>query len=209
VDQLLQVLFTGLSQGGIYALIALGFSLVMMSTRILNLAHGSFVLFGGFAFLTFDGTLGWHPAFAVPAVLIAIALLGLATERLLNFRARPWKPVSLDTAVLTTLALLVLFEGAAFLAWGPDPRRAPAIHAGVFTLFGAVVVWQAVWMLAAALAIALGLHFFFRRTCTTRGSNWPWSGARYARPKASWCGCIRNASPATCWDRCAAIAANS
>lgn len=168
MDQLLQVLLTGLSQGGIYALIALGFSLVMMSTRILNLAHGSFVLFGGFLFLTFAGTLGWHPALAVAAVLAALALLGFATERLLNFRTRPWKPVSLDTAVLSTLALLVLFEGVAFLAWGPDPRRTPALHPGVFTLFGAVVVWQAVWMLAAALAIALGLHLFFRRTWTGR-----------------------------------------
>ncbi len=168
MEQFLQVVFTGLSQGGIYALIALGFSLVMMATRILNLAHGSCVLFGGFLFLTFAETWGWHAALAAPAVLVAIALLGFATERLLNFRVRPWQPVSLDTAVLTTLALLVLFEGVAFLAWGPDPRRAPAIHPGVFTLFGAVVMWQAVWMLAAALAIALGLHFFFRYSWSGR-----------------------------------------
>jgi len=168
VEQFLQVVFTGLSQGGIYALIALGFSLVMMATRILNLAHGSFVLFGGFVFLTLSGSWGWHPAAAVLAVLAAIGALGFLTERILNFRARPWKQISLDTAVLTTLALLVLFEGIAFLLWGPDPRRAPAIHPGVFTLFGAVVIWQSVWMLAAALLIGAGLHLFFRHTWTGR-----------------------------------------
>jgi branched-chain amino acid transport system permease protein len=164
MEQLLQVVFTGLSQGGIYALIGLGFSLVMMATRILNLAHGSYVLFGGFAFLTLAAAWGWHPALAVVAVVLLMVALGIATERILNIRARPWRQTSLDTAVLTTLALLVVFEGAAFLVWGPDPQRAPALHRGVFSVLGAVVVWQSVWMLVAALAISAGLHLFLRLT---------------------------------------------
>jgi branched-chain amino acid transport system permease protein len=164
MEQLVQVVFTGLSQGGIYALIGLGFSLVMMSTRILNLAHGSFVLFGGFVFLSLTAAWGWAPLVAMLAVLVLMVAVGVATERILNVRARPWRPISLDTAVLTTLALLVVFEGVAFLLWGPDPQRAPALHPGVFSLLGAVVVWQSVWMLVAALAISAGLHLFLRRT---------------------------------------------
>jgi branched-chain amino acid transport system permease protein len=168
VEHLLQVLFTGLSQGGIYALIGLGFSLVMMATRILNLAHGSYVMLGGFIFLSLSTAWGWHPLAAVPVVIGLVVGLGVATERLLNLRARPWRQPALDSAVLTTLALLVVFEGAAFLVWGPDPQRSPALHPGVFRVAGAVVVWQAVWMLTAALAIATGLHLFLRRTWTGR-----------------------------------------
>jgi len=164
VEQLFQVIFTGLSQGGIYALIGLGFSLVMMATRILNLAHGSSVLFGGFIFLSLSSTRGWHPLAAVLATLLVLAVLGIAAEQILNIRVRPWRPISLDTAVLTTLALLVVFEGAAFLLWGPDPQRAPALHPGVFTVLGAVMVWQSVWMLVAALIISVILYVFFRKT---------------------------------------------
>ena len=164
MEQLLQVVFTGLSQGGIYALIGLGFSLVMMATRILNLAHGSFVLFGGFVFLSLSTAWGWHPLAAVLGVILLMVALGIATERILNVRARPWRQTSLDTAVLTTLALMVVFEGVAFLVWGPDPQRAPALHSGVFTLLGAVMVWQSVWMLVVALAVSAGLHFFLRHT---------------------------------------------
>ncbi len=168
MEQFLQVIFTGLSQGGIYALIGLGFSLVMMATRILNLAHGSYVLLGGFVFLSLATAWGWHLLAALLGVMLLMAALGIATERILNLRARPWRQPSLDTAVLTTLALLVVFEGAAFLLWGPDPQRTPALHRGVFSVLGAVVVWQSVWMLVAALTIAFGLHLFLRRTWTGR-----------------------------------------
>lgn len=164
MEQFLQVVITGLSQGGIYALIGLGFSLVMMATRILNLAHGSYVLFGGFVFLSLAATHAWHPVLAVVAAIVVIVAAGVITERIVNFRARPWRPVSLDTAVLTTLAFLVVFEGTAFLLWGPDPRQAPALHRGIVSVFGAVVVWQSVWMLVAALAISAALHLFLRGT---------------------------------------------
>jgi branched-chain amino acid transport system permease protein len=164
MDQLLQVALTGLSQGAIYALIGLGFSLVSMSTRILNLAQGSFALLGGFLFITLVSSWGLPPLVAALFVLLMMAALGVLTERLVSFRARPWQPVSLDVAVLTTLALVVVFEGAAFLIWGPDPLRGPSIQRGTFSFFGAVVVWQSVWMFAAMVVIALGLHFFLQFT---------------------------------------------
>jgi branched-chain amino acid transport system permease protein len=166
VEQILQVLFTGLSQGSIYALVGLGFSLVSMSTRVLNLAQGSYALWGGFLFITFAGALGLPPLVALVAVVLMTALLGIMTERVINIRAKPWRPISIDVAVLLTLALVVVFEGAAFLIWGPDPQRGPSIQRGTFSLFGAVVIWQSVWMFAAMVAIAVGLHVFLRSTWT-------------------------------------------
>jgi len=164
VDQFLQVLVAGLSQGAIYALVGLGFSLVNMATRILNLAQGSYALLGGLLFLTLATSARLPPALAFVAVLVVVAAIGVATERIVNLRTRPWRPVSHDMAVLATLALVVVFEGAAFLIWGPDPQRGPALQAGVFQLFGAIIVWQSVWMIVAALVIAVSLQVFLHRT---------------------------------------------
>jgi branched-chain amino acid transport system permease protein len=137
-----------------------------MSTRILNLAQGSYALWGGFLFITGASTFGVHPFLALVGAVLATAVLGTLTERVVHMRVRPWKPVSIDVAVLLTLALLVVFEGAAFLIWGPDPQRGPPIQRGVITIFGAVVITQSVWMFAAILIIATSLHLFLRKTWT-------------------------------------------
>jgi len=164
MDQVLQVVFTGLSQGGIYALIGIGFSLVNMATRVLNLAQGSYALWGGFLFLTLATSYGIPPVAAIFVVLALVAVLGVATERIVTLRVRPWRPISHDMAILTTLALVIVFEGAAFLIWGPDPQRGPALQRGVFSLFGAIVVWQSLWMFVAAILISIGLQLLLHRT---------------------------------------------
>jgi branched-chain amino acid transport system permease protein len=164
VDQILQVLLTGLSQGAIYALLGLGFSLVSMATRVLNLAQGATAVWGGFLFITIVSMLGLPPLLAMLLAILATSILGLMTERLVNIRSKPWRPISLDVAVLSTLALSVVFEGAAFLIWGPDPQRGPAIQRGVFRIFDAVVAWQSVWMFGALVIFAVALHLFLRHT---------------------------------------------
>jgi branched-chain amino acid transport system permease protein len=168
MEQITQVLASGLSQGCIYGLLGLGFSVAGMSTRILNLAQGAYSLVGGFVFLLLVNGLKLPLAAAVPLVLVFAAVLGVATERVVNLRAKPWHAVSHDTAVLATLALLVAAEGAVFLVWGSEPQRGPSIQPGVFTLFGAVVAWQFLWMVGVTLAIALAMHLFLSRTWTGR-----------------------------------------
>lgn len=126
-----QILISGLSQGSIYALVGLGFSVAFMASRILNLAQGSYAVIGGFIFLTMVNGYRVPMPFAFLIVLAFSAAFGFATERIINFRGKPWRRVSLDMAVLSTLALLVMFEGAAFLLWGSDPRRGPSIEPGV------------------------------------------------------------------------------
>jgi branched-subunit amino acid ABC-type transport system permease component len=167
LDQLPQVLVASLSQGGIYALVGLGFSLVNMASRILNLAQGSYALIGGFIFLSLVTDHGVSIPLALGIVLVLSACLGVLTERIVNLRTKPWQPADLDMAILSTLALYVVCEGGAFLIWGADPRRGPAIQGGVFRVFGTLVVWQSVWMIVTAFAITLGLHLFLK---------WTWMG---------------------------------
>jgi branched-chain amino acid transport system permease protein len=166
MEQTIQVLASGLSQGCIYALLGLGFSVAGMSTRLLNLAQGGYSLVGGFVFLALAGRFGLPLALLL--TLIGISVLGVLTERVVNMRAKPWKAVPHDMAVLATLALLVAMEGATVLTWGSDPQRGQPIQAGVFNLFGAVMAWQFVWMIGTTLSIAIALHLFLSRTWTGR-----------------------------------------
>jgi branched-subunit amino acid ABC-type transport system permease component len=164
VEQVAQILASSLSQGGVYALLGLGFSMAGMATRILNLAQGGYALLGGFLFLTLIERLHLPLALAVPLALVAAGLLGVLTEKIVNLRSRPWSPVSHDMAVLSTLALLVAAEGLASLLWGTDPVRGVPMQAGTFRLFGAVIGWQFLWMLATTVLVALGLHLLLSRT---------------------------------------------
>lgn len=168
MEQVSQVLASSLSQGGVYALLGLGFSMAAMATRILNLAQGAYALLGGFLFLAVSERFKVHPALAIPLVLVAAGILGVLTEKVVNMRSRPWKAVPHDIAVLATLALLIAAEGLVFLVWGSDPVRGKPLQPGVFELFGAVIGWQFVWMFGTTIAIAIALHFFLTRTWTGR-----------------------------------------
>ncbi len=168
MTELTQVLIAGLSQGAIYALLGLGFSVVFMATRILNLAQGSYALWGGFIFLSVVHNFKVPLALSFAIVLVLSAGIGVLTDLVVNLRAKPWRPISLDMAVLSTLALLVLFEGAAFLIWGPDPQRGPALEDGVFSVFGAIMPRQLVWMIVCTFIIAVGLQAFLHKSWTGR-----------------------------------------
>ena len=163
-----QVIVAGLSQGSIYALLGLGFGVVSMSTRILNIAQGAYSLIGGFLFITLAQKFKLPVAEAFVLCLVAAGLMGAATERIVNLSSEPWKPVSADTAVLATLALLVIAEGAAFLIWGADPLLGKPVQPGFFRLWGAVVPWQYVWNIGALIVITTLLHLFLRLTWTGR-----------------------------------------
>jgi branched-subunit amino acid ABC-type transport system permease component len=168
VTELTQVLIAGLSQGAIYALLGLGFSVVFMATRILNLAQGSYALWGGFIFLSMVQRFKVPMVLSFAIVLLLSAGIGVLTELAVNLRTKPWRPISLDMAVLSTLALLVLFEGAAFAICDPDPQRGPALESGVFSIFGAIMPRQLVWMIVGTLIVAVGLHVFLHKTWTGR-----------------------------------------
>jgi branched-chain amino acid transport system permease protein len=164
MDQLIQIVVTGVSQGAIYTLIGLGFAIVMMATKCLNMANGSYVLYGAFIFLTFSSALKIPPLAVVPMVLVVVMTIGVITDRILNVGSSPWRQVSSHLTILRTLALMVVFEGLAFVIWGPDPRRPPALAPGVLNVGGAILSWQSVWMMVAAVALTLGFSLFLHRT---------------------------------------------
>jgi len=158
----LQAFFGGLTAGSIYAMIALGFTLVYRSTTVINFAHGEFVMLG--ALLAISGVATFKLPLAV-SVLLAVALsgvIGVAFERLMVDPVRSQPPFVL---ILITLGASALFRGVAMVVWGKDALPLPAFTGGQpIEVAGASLLPQVVWIVAGtALTVAL-LSYFLNRT---------------------------------------------
>jgi len=155
---LLSGLANGLAVGSIYALIALGFALLYKSTKILNLAHGELVLFGGYLAIALARVLPFP--LAVFLTLVAAGLLGFAVERAVM---RPLFGQPLLSVIIVTLALGYIVRGLMVGLWGGDTRQFPAVlPTGVVTLGGLAVQRVGVYSAATALALLVVFWLFFR-----------------------------------------------
>jgi branched-chain amino acid transport system permease protein len=163
-SQLLQYLFTGLTVGSIYALVALGFTMIYNATSIINLAQGEFVMLGGLIMVFFTMTLKIPLFLGFILTIIIVTLLGALFERL---AIHPLKNASLITLIIITLAGSILFRGGAMFTWGKDPYALPPFTQGHPVRFwGATVQWQIFWILGITILVVFGIHYFFKRTLT-------------------------------------------
>ncbi|MDR7522510.1 MAG: branched-chain amino acid ABC transporter permease [Armatimonadota bacterium] len=154
----------GLAVGSIYALIALGFALLYKSTKILNLAHGELVLFGGYLAIALTRMLDLPvlAAFglAVGGTLLAAAALGFVIERGIM---RPLFGQPLLSIVIVTLAMGYVIRGLMVGLWGGDTRLfPPVIPADVVRLAGIPVPRVGVVSASVALVLLVVFSLFFR-----------------------------------------------
>jgi branched-chain amino acid transport system permease protein len=158
----LQLLINGLGKGAVYALLALGFVVIFKATEVVNFAHGSLVLIGGFFVYELKDPIGWGPAAVVG--IAAAALAGLLIERLLLSRARGADHNSL--ALLTIGIDVIITEEivrrvGAEIPFIGDPYDAQPIRLAGLTVFRT----QAVALVVGAVLITLFFLAF-------RYSNW-------------------------------------
>jgi branched-chain amino acid transport system permease protein len=162
VTTFLQLLINGLGKGAVYALLALGFVVIFKATEVVNFAHGSLVLVGGFAVYELKDALGWAGAAAIG--IGAAALAGLLIERVFMARARQADHNSL--ALLTIGIDVIITEEivrrvGAEIPFIGDPYDAQPIRLVGLTVFRT----QAVALVVGAVLITLFFIAF-------RYSNW-------------------------------------
>lgn len=160
---LLQYLFTGLTLGGIYALIALGFVTIFSVTGILNFTQGEFTMLGALLAVSLleAGLPLWLAALL--AVLLGVGF-GALLERVAIAPAHRASPMTL---VIITIGASIALRGIALLIWGTSPYMLPAFSAGApLMLGGAVITRQSLWVLGIALAVVAAFFHFFQRTVT-------------------------------------------
>lgn len=165
IDALLLQFFTGLARGAILFIVAAGLSLVFGALRIVNIAHGSFYMLGAFVAVTVAafvrGTVGF--VLALVAVPLLIAAVAAATE-VLALRRLYGKEHLLQ--LLATFALLLLFHDFVRFVWGERPHRlpGPSFLSGSMRVAGTIIPRYSVFLIVAAILLALALWALINRT---------------------------------------------
>jgi branched-chain amino acid transport system permease protein len=157
----MQYLLTGLTVGAIYALVALGFSIIFNASQVINFAQGEFVMIGGMATVSLTGT-GLPYMLAVPLAVVASALVGLALEK---FAVEPARGASVVTLIIITIGASIFLRGLAMLVWDKKLHALkPFTGDAPISVAGATILPQSLWVLGVTLAIVLALSWFFSRT---------------------------------------------
>ena len=158
---LLQYFISGLTNGAIYALIALGFGIIFNTTTIINFAQGEFVMLGAMCAISI-----YHLAPSLPLAflggVIIVSLVGLAFERL---ALRPVGEAAPLTLIIITVGAGVFLKGVAMLLWGKESYTLPPFSGEAPLHLGpATILPQNLWVLGLMLVLVLALEAFFRLT---------------------------------------------
>ncbi len=161
LNQILQYLMSGMTLGGIYALVAAGFVVVYNVTGILNFAQGEFVMLG--ALITISLVKVKVPLIvAIILAVLAAIVVGVLLERI---AIRPAKRASVITLIIITIGASTALRGAALLIWGTDPYSLPAFSTGLPLKIGeAVLSQQSIWVMGTTILMVAFLYYFFERT---------------------------------------------
>jgi len=159
--QFMQYLLTGLTVGAIYALVALGFSIIFNANHVINFAQGEFVMIGGMVTMSLAGT-GLPYLLAIPLAVAAAALVGLALEK---FAVEPARGASVVTLIIITIGASIFLRGLALLIWDKNLHALkPFTGDAPIAVAGATILPQSLWVLGVTLVIVLALSWFFSRT---------------------------------------------
>ena len=158
----LQLLINGIALGAAYALVALGFVLVLNATAAVNFAQGDLVMAGGLLGVALAPIIPLPGIALLPVVLVLMAALGLALAlaAYLPLRGRP--PVSV---FISTIAVGIILQNGASVLFGPEPRAAPALlSGGTIQIGGLVVAEQSLAIIVVAALLIAGQQWLFGRT---------------------------------------------
>lgn len=163
----LDAIVQGILLGGLYALFAAGLSLIFGVMKLVNIAHGDFIVLAAYLALVVINATGLHPFVALVAVVPLMALLGYAVQR--GLLSRVLGP-DLLPPILVTFGLAVVIENALLLGFSTDTRRLSAggIETASLSLGPISVGWLPLATFAVAVAVIFGLEQLFYRTAIGR-----------------------------------------
>ncbi len=175
---LLQYIISGLTNGAIYALIALGFGIIYNATTIINFAQGEMVMLGALSAISL-----YHFTPSLPVAFLGgvavVTVVGLLVERL---TLRPVRDPSPLTLIIITVGGAVFIKGLAMLFWGKDPYSLPPFSGNEPIHLGpATILPQNLWVMGLTALVVLVLEVFFRLTLVGKAMRACAYNARAAR----------------------------
>ncbi len=163
---ILDIAIGGLLMGGIYALLAMGLSLQYGVARVLNIAHGEFIMLGAFGTWTLYTVFGINPLLTLVIVGPIIFIIGFLLHRTLFTRLRITAPspgAYEASSLLATFGLLFIIQNLALIAWGANLKAYSYLNFGV-NVFGAIFTANRLVSLGFAIGIGLAFYLFLVRT---------------------------------------------
>ena len=160
----LSYLINGISLGSVYAIIALGYTMVYGIAKMLNFAHGDIIMVGGFTTFTVVSTMGGSPLLGVLAAVVVCTVLGVTVERVAY---RPLRGASPLAVLITAIGVSYLLQNVALLIFGSNARQFTSVvnvpplklAGGALSISGVTIV-----TIAACIIIMIGLMLFINKT---------------------------------------------
>lgn len=159
-------LINGLSLGSVYAIIALGYTMVYGISKMLNFAHGDVIMVGAYISFCATAYLSLPAWVSVILAMIVCTTLGILIEGLAY---RPLRGTGSLAVLITAIGVSYFLQNAALIIWG----SAPKVFTSVFSRFGSsislfdgelTITWEAMFTLLAAIIIMIGMTLFTGRT---------------------------------------------
>ena len=163
MEQFAQILIGGLLQGSVFAVIALGLSLVYRVTGIINLAQGGFCILGALTLYTLESDYGWPVPLAVAAAVLITVLIGVGLGAASFVPSLQRLPNS--SMLMLTAGLMTAIEGLALVVWGSQPYAVPPFSGErPVVMLGLRLPSQGLWIAGAAILIILAVWYGLART---------------------------------------------
>jgi len=162
-------LIKGISLGSVYAIIALGYTMVYGIAKMLNFAHGDVIMMGGFVTFTVMSTMGLNPVIAVLVSIVFCTVLGVTIERIAY---KPLRKASSLAVLITAIGVSYLLQNIALLIFGADTKSftsvitIPALKlaGGALTISGETLV-----TIPTCIVIMVALTAFVKKSRIGRG----------------------------------------
>jgi len=154
------IIVNGLVTSGVYALLAVGFSLIFGVARIVNLAHTAFYMLAAYLIYSLAITVGLNLPLSIVLAIAIVTTVGTISYKFIIARVRQHEA----TTLIVTIALAIIIQEAILMGFGGDPRSVPKLISGATEIFGVAVLNQQLLTLGVVLLLLLGTWAFLMKT---------------------------------------------
>jgi branched-chain amino acid transport system permease protein len=155
-----RIIIDGLISSSVYALLAVGFSLIFGVARIINLAHTAFYALGAYLIFTFASSLGLNLIPSIILSIIAVTIIGVFSYKLIIDPVRQHE----TTVFIVTIALAIIIQESLLMAYGGHFRGVPTVISGYATIMGVKVLNQHLLTFGVVLIILLATWILLMKT---------------------------------------------
>jgi branched-chain amino acid transport system permease protein len=157
--EFLSYLISGINLGSVYAIIALGYTMVYGIAKMLNFAHGDVIMVGGYVSFCAMNYLGLPPIVAVLLAMVVCTVLGVVIEGLAY---RPLRQATSLAVLITAIGVSYFLQNAALLIWGANPLSYTSVATGNLKLFDGQLTISVISLITigACIVIMIGLTLF-------------------------------------------------